>query len=75
MKLTAVNCFLAFALVLSSASAQQSTPTPAPSCQIHAVVFDGWQAQELANEWVKLTFVPQLGGRLRNKGQLHPFVR
>jgi hypothetical protein len=64
MKLTAVSCILAFALVVSSASAQQSTPTPSSSCQIHAVVFDGWQAQEVANEWVKLTFVPQLGGRL-----------
>ena len=28
MKLTAVSSFLAFALVASSASAQQSTPTP-----------------------------------------------
>jgi hypothetical protein len=62
MKLTPVRCFLAFALVVSSASAQQSAPSS--SCQIHAVVFDGWQAQEVANEWVKLTFVPQLGGRL-----------
>ncbi|MFL6302175.1 MAG: hypothetical protein ACJ72H_01425 [Candidatus Sulfotelmatobacter sp.] len=64
MKSTAVSCFVSFALVVSTAGAQQLTPTPSSSCQIHAVVFDGWQAQELANEWVKLTFVPQLGGRL-----------
>src|ERR1700728_2267704 len=64
MKFTAVSRFLVFALLVSSASAQQSTPPPSSSCQIHAVVFDGWQAQEVANKWVKLTFVPQLGGRL-----------
>ena len=75
MKLTAVSCFLAFALVVSSASAQQSTPTPSSSCQIHAVVFDGWQAQEVANEWVKLTFVPQLGGRLMQVSfNGHPYL-
>src|SRR5277367_6239014 len=74
MKLTAVSCFLTFALV-SSASAQQSTPTPSSPCQIHAVVFDGWQAQEVANEWVKLTFVPQLGGRLMQVSfNGHPYL-
>jgi hypothetical protein len=75
MKLTAVSCFLAFALVVSSASAQQSTSTSSSSCQIHAVVFDGWQAQEVANEWVKLTFVPQLGGRLMQVSfNGHPYL-
>jgi len=75
MKLTAVSCFLAFALVVSSSSAQQSTPTPSSSCQIHAIVFDGWQAQEVANEWVKLTFVPQLGGRLMQVSfNGHPYL-
>jgi hypothetical protein len=75
MKLTAVSCFLAFGLVVSSASTQQPTPTPSSSCQIHAVVFDGWQAQEVANEWVKLTFVPQLGGRLMQVSfNGHPYL-
>jgi hypothetical protein len=75
MKLTAVSCFLAFGLVVSSASTQQLTPTPSSSCQIHAVVFDGWQAQEVANEWVKLTFVPQLGGRLMQVSfNGHPYL-
>src|ERR1700761_1882058 len=64
MNSTANSCFIAFALAVSSASAQQSTPTPSSSCQIHEVAFNGWQAQEVTNEWVKLTFVPQLGGRL-----------
>ncbi len=75
MNLTAISCSFAFALVVSSASAQQSTPTPSSSCQIHAVVFDGWQAQEVANEWVKLTFVPQLGGRLMQVSfNGHPYL-
>jgi hypothetical protein len=75
MKSTAISCFLAFALVVSSASAQQSTPIPSSSCQIHAVVFDGWQAQEVANKWVKLTFVPQLGGRLMQVSfNGHPYL-
>ena len=75
MKSTAIRSFLAFALVVSSASAQQSTPTPSSSCHIHAVVFDGWQAQEVANEWVKLTFVPQLGGRLMQVSfNGHPYL-
>jgi hypothetical protein len=26
--------------------------------------FEGWHAEELFNDWVRLTFVPQLGGRL-----------
>jgi hypothetical protein len=75
MKSTAVSCVLAFALTASSASAQQSRPTPSSSCQIHAVVFDGWQAQEVANEWVTLTFVPQLGGRLMQVSfNGHPYL-
>ncbi|MGB9415217.1 MAG: hypothetical protein WCB58_02805 [Acidobacteriaceae bacterium] len=75
MKSTAIRCFLALALVVSSANAQQSTPIPSPSCQIHAVLFDGWQAQEVANEWVKLTFVPQLGGRLMQVSfNGHPYL-
>ena len=27
-------------------------------------MFEGWKAQELSNDWVRLTFVPQIGGRL-----------
>jgi hypothetical protein len=28
------------------------------------VQFEGWQAQQMSNDWLQLTFVPQLGGRL-----------
>jgi hypothetical protein len=33
-------------------------------CQIEAGTFRGWKAQQLTNEWVQLTIVPQLGGRV-----------
>ena len=36
----------------------------AAPCQIQPVVYEGWQAQQMSNDWVQLTFVPQLGGRL-----------
>jgi hypothetical protein len=36
----------------------------ARACTVHPVAYEGWQAQQLANDWVQLTFVPQLGGRL-----------
>jgi hypothetical protein len=35
-----------------------------PLCQVQSVDFDGWQAEQISNAWVRLTIVPQLGGRL-----------
>ena len=54
MKALAISCLLAVTMAAGSASA----------CDVHPVVFEGWQAQQVANDWVQLTFVPQLGGRL-----------
>jgi hypothetical protein len=54
----AASCFLALAMAASAANAEPS------ACQIHPIVYEGWQAQQVANDWVQLTFVPQLGGRL-----------
>lgn len=34
------------------------------ACQIQPVTFEGWKAQQVSNRWVRLTIVPQLGGRL-----------
>jgi hypothetical protein len=48
---------LAFCIEARSADAQQD-------CTVHAVTFHGWPAQEMANAWVDLVFVPELGGRL-----------
>jgi hypothetical protein len=35
-----------------------------PVCHIETVEYEGWEAQELSNRWVKLIVVPQNGGRL-----------
>jgi hypothetical protein len=57
-------------------AASQAAAEPSP-CQIHPVVFEGWQAQQVTNDWLQLTFVPQLGGRLMQvtfNGHLYLFV-
>jgi hypothetical protein len=42
---------------------------PAPTadhapCREQSTTFEGWKAEELSNDWVHLTIVPQLGGRV-----------
>ncbi|MFI5056821.1 MAG: hypothetical protein ACHQLQ_01440 [Candidatus Acidiferrales bacterium] len=59
--------FVLAALTASLASAQaaaEKNPAPRGSCQIEAVDYKGWHAQQLSNAWVKLIVVPQNGGRL-----------
>ena len=34
------------------------------TCQIRSTTFEGWAAEELSNQWLRLTIVKQLGGRL-----------
>ena len=39
--------------------------TPSSSaCRIENKNFEGWHAEEMSNAWVKVTIVPQLGGRV-----------
>jgi hypothetical protein len=39
--------------------------TPSSSaCRIENKNFEGWRAEEMSNAWVKVTIVPQLGGRV-----------
>jgi len=38
--------------------------TQAGQCRIRETNYKGWNAQEIRNEWVTLTIVPKLGGRL-----------
>ena len=33
-------------------------------CRVEPIDYHGWAAQQLSNQWVKLIFVPQNGGRL-----------
>lgn len=45
------------------------------SCKVQPVEYQGWSAQQLSNSWVKLTFVPQLGGRLMQvEFDGHPYL-
>ena len=45
------------------------------ACEVHPVAFEGWQAQQVSNDWVQLTFVPQLGGRLMQVSfNGHPYL-
>ncbi|HUY14808.1 MAG TPA: hypothetical protein VMX16_14440 [Terriglobia bacterium] len=48
---------------VSMSWAQSSKALP-PPCQVEATKFDGWDAEQMSNQWVRLTLVPQLGGRL-----------
>jgi hypothetical protein len=34
------------------------------NCRIEKTDYSGWSAVQMSNAWVKLTLVPQLGGRL-----------
>lgn len=55
--------FVGMLAPLLSAQAAQSAAV-SQACTVHAVTFDGFPAEEMSNEWVRLDFVPQLGGRL-----------
>ncbi len=33
-------------------------------CRVQSATFEGWKAEELSNDWVRLIIVPQLGGRV-----------
>src|SRR5215470_11139690 len=36
----------------------------ARTCSVRPTTYHGWNAQEIRNQWVRLTLVPRLGGRL-----------
>ena len=55
--LGAAVCFTFFSFAADSGA-------PHAPCRIQPATFDGWKAEELTNDWVQLTIVPQLGGRL-----------
>jgi hypothetical protein len=63
MRTMAFSCWLLLAAPLCVA------------CEVHPVAFEGWQAQQVSNDWVQLTFVPQLGGRLMQVSfNGHPYL-
>jgi hypothetical protein len=60
---SALGFSLSLALSVCDRNAQ-AKEAGSSNCEIKAANFEGWQAQELSNAWVKLSIVPQLGGRL-----------
>ena len=52
------------ALVLSFPVCTPGQDASDPACHVESIVFEGWQAQQLSNSWVKLVVVPRLGGRV-----------
>lgn len=59
----AALALLAFSLVPSLASAQDS-PSTSAGCRVESGDYKGWAAQQLTNGWLRLIVVPQNGGRL-----------
>jgi hypothetical protein len=45
------------------------------TCNIKSTTFEGWDAEEISNEWVQLTIVKQLGGRVMQVSFAgHPYL-
>jgi hypothetical protein len=53
--------FVASVLPRLGLAEPQTSPV---SCKIQPANFEGWKAQQISNQWVTLTVVPQLGGRV-----------
>ena len=60
MRHLATLCLLGTGMAMAASTAR-AAPSP---CQVHSTVYEGWQAQQVSNDWVQLTFIPQVGGRL-----------
>src|SRR5205807_6132089 len=52
------------AACLASSSLCWALPASHSPCRMQATMFEGWKAEELSNDWVRLTVVPHIGGRL-----------
>jgi hypothetical protein len=62
-------------LLSQALQGQMHAPVQPSGCSAHAVSYQGWDAQEVTNPWVKLTFVPKLGGRLMQvEFNGHPYL-
>lgn len=51
-------------MITNGSAAIASAAGVQSGCTVRPVTFHGWAAEQMANRWVTLTFVPQLGGRL-----------
>jgi hypothetical protein len=64
----ALHTSLSFAAVAAAISicvlpGFATSPAHTP-CKVRSAIFQGWNALEMSNDWVRLDIVPQLGGRL-----------
>ena len=53
--------------ILATNSEAKNAQIPAIShelCKIQSITYQGWPAEQLSNQWLTLTIVPQLGGRV-----------
>lgn len=75
MRLSLPLILLVFSIAVRTADAQTGAADAHSACQIHPVIFDGWKAQEVKNDWVQLLLVPMLGGRLMQVSfNGHPYL-
>ena len=69
LHILSIAALAAFAVMHTDINAQQ------PGCTIHPATYQGWEAQEMSNSQVELTFVPKLGGRLMQvEFDGHPYL-
>jgi len=59
-----IGVLLGAAVCLTFFSLAVDSGAPHTPCRIQPATFEGWKAEALINDWVQLTIVPQLGGRL-----------
>ena len=77
MNIKTTYWFLRTLLILASLGLSQfaRAAQAAPVCKVEPVNYKGWEAQQVSNQWVKLIFVPQNGGRLMQVVfDEHPFL-
>ncbi|MHB1935541.1 MAG: hypothetical protein ACYCOR_03020 [Acidobacteriaceae bacterium] len=75
MRLLLSTILLMFGVGACTASAQAAAAVPHGACQVRSIAFDGWKGQEVTNDWVRLIFVPSLGGRLMQVSfNGHPYL-
>jgi hypothetical protein len=54
---------------------EKSVAPPNAGCRVEQINYQGWQAHQVSNAWIKLIFVPQNGGRLMQAiFDGHPFL-
>src|ERR1700736_4068141 len=60
---------------ISTYAQQKNAVSAIAGCRVEPIAYQGWQAHQLSNAWVKLIFVPQNGGRLMQViFDGHPFL-